>query len=114
MTPGSPADALPPQATESLDTLWHAALREGGVVPREQVRRSARIVAHAARASGLTPEQLLIAVKTSWAQHTEFRPLEERRDFHAVLADAVTACIHAYFEPVRDADGRTDDQAARA
>lgn len=107
MSHRSPADALPPQAAESLHTLWHAALHQGSAVPRDQVHNSARIVARAARACGLTPEQLLIAVKSSWARHTEFRRIEDRRDAQAVLADAVTACIQAYFEPVRDADDLT-------
>lgn len=100
MTPNSHAVVLPPRASETLHTLWQAMLTRGGrELPRDQLRLAAQLVADEARISGLSPEQLLIAVKASWASHTGGRRLDERLRGQPLLSAAVAACIAAYFEP---------------
>lgn len=84
-------------ATE-LRRLIHAYVR--GAVPDDEFGPALRRLAREARASGVEPQQLVIAVKTAWyalpdvERHGE--PAQrERRDS---LPQIVTHCIEGFYE----------------
>ncbi|MDB4879407.1 MAG: hypothetical protein JWL60_853 [Gemmatimonadetes bacterium] len=84
---------------EALEQLWTALHhRRPESIPREQLRTLAGRVSREAHASALLPEQLVVAVKGSWARHPELREVHTRHEALGLLADIVGLCITEFFK----------------
>lgn len=111
---------LPDGAALRLHDLWMEVLRHrGGPVPRQQLNEAAIVVATEARAAAVLPEELLVAVKQSWAALPELRALEERHNAQATLTDFVSICISEFFQAgggaaVPNTERATSDAGMRA
>lgn len=94
---------------EVLDQVWVAlSHRRGEAVPREQLRELASIVSQEARRRAMLPEQLIVAVKASWARHPKLRDAYSRHEALGTLADVVALCITEFFR-AGDQAGKTLD-----
>ena len=90
---------LPAAAAPLLDALWGriAVLGDTPEVPPEELRAIAARVAAAGAA--MRAEQLVMAVKRSWAGHSQLQRSVSRHGSLEILAQLVTLCIDAYYAP---------------
>lgn len=105
--------SLPEGAAEALASLWRRVLSRGSAgISREELRPVARHVSAAARACGMRPEHLLIAVKESWSTHAPFSGPEERHDTQWVLTEVVSLCIREFYRSPPAATGHASREHA--
>lgn len=111
----SRADAMPPRVARDIETAAPDVGRPeslpqlirgtlgcalGPSVPEAEVREAMRRACAVARAEGLQPEQLLVALKQVWLEMPEARRmLPEARE--TTLSGLITLCIKEYFAPWR-------------
>lgn len=89
---------LPDEAEKLLTELWLRLLTSDAPEPsRRELADFTRPVCEIARAAGLLPEELIVAVKRSWGSRHELRRPGQRRRLEEVLADVVTACIDEFY-----------------
>lgn len=98
---GTDTNGVAPRDTRLLE-LAHGALRRAtqavraeGTVDAE-VRLLIRGVCDVAHERGLVAEQLVVVLKDAWWELPEKRRLP-RQDASAVLAHAITLCIHEFY-----------------
>lgn len=89
---------LPDQAETLLTELWRRMLLSDAQEPtRQEVAEFARPVCAIARAAGLLPEELIVAVKKSWNSRHELRPPGQRTRLEEVLNSVISACIEEFY-----------------
>ncbi len=93
---------LPADAEALLDHLWTTLLgRTKRAIPRRQIRTIARQVSASAHRVMLRPEDLILAVKTSWSRHDGFRVHDERHRVQWALTEVISSCITEYYDMER-------------
>ncbi|HKT09906.1 MAG TPA: hypothetical protein VJR24_18535 [Gemmatimonadaceae bacterium] len=89
---------LPDEADRLLTELWRRLLTgDAKELSRREVTEFARPVCAIARAAGLLPEELIVAVKQSWNSRHELRPPTQRRRLEHILASVISACIEEFY-----------------
>lgn len=101
---------LPEEAEKLLTELWRRLLMsDARDLSRREVSEFARPVCAIARAAGLLPEELIVAVKKSWNARHELRPPTQRRRLEEVLNGVISACIDEFYRvDARPAIDRSD------
>lgn len=101
---------LPDEADRLLTELWRRLLMsDARDLTRREVSEFARPVCTIARAAGLLPEELIVAVKKSWNSRHELRPPTQRRHLEDVLNGVISACIEEFYRvDARPAFERSD------
>ena len=95
---GKDGRMLPDDAEHLLTELWLRLLRSDAREPsRRELADFTRPVCAMARAAGLLPEELIVAVKKSWGSRHELRAPAQRRRLEEVLTDVITACIDEFY-----------------
>ena len=95
---GKDGRMLPDEAEQILTELWLRLLRSDAREPsRRELADFTRPVCAMARAAGLLPEELIVAVKKSWGSRHELRAPAQRRRLEEVLTDVITACIDEFY-----------------
>jgi hypothetical protein len=86
--------------------LWRVlnAMRDGWFLEK-RLRNVARMIAGDARAGGLRPEQMLVALKRDWPKLLEGRRVPHEGELHMLSERLVSFCIHEYYAPERCAIG---------
>lgn len=94
--PGAPP--LPREATDALVRLWTRTFADDAPPPScEELREPAHAVATAGRAAGLRAEQLLVAIKESWARRSHVVDAQGRERVQWVLDQTISLAISAYY-----------------
>lgn len=89
---------LPDEAERLLAELWRRLLlSDARDLTRREVSEFARPVCAIARAAGLLPEELIVAVKKSWNTRHELRPPSHRRRLEDVLNSVISVCIDEFY-----------------
>ena len=101
---------LPDEADRLLSELWRRLLTgDARELSRREVTEFARPVCAIARAAGLLPEELIVAVKQSWNSRHELRPPTQRRRLEDMLTGVISACIEEFYRvDARPSFERTD------
>jgi hypothetical protein len=91
--------SLPQSPQSELTTLWREALETyPGEVTRRHLRDVARRVSADARAAGLRPEQLVVAIKESWAaHHDDAHPNPGRKLLQPMVTELISDCIEEFY-----------------
>ena len=94
---------LPDEADKRLAELWHRMLTgDARELSRRELSDFTRPVCAIARAAGLLPEELIVAVKQSWNARHELRPPTQRRRLEDILNSVISSCIEEFYR----VDGR--------
>ena len=101
--PSSPVERLPDTPQTELTSLWrHALSSYPNGVPRGELRDVAKRVSADARAAGLRSEELVVAIKASWAaHHDDAHPARGRKLLQPLVSELITVCIEEFYRENR-------------
>lgn len=90
---------LPTKPRTELTALWREALEAYPAAPsRRHLRDVAKRVSSDARAMGLRSEELVVAIKESWASHfDDAHPARGAKHLQPVVTELITACIEEFY-----------------
>ena len=96
-------DKLPQNPQTELASLWREALASyPSGVSRRHLRDVAMRVSADARAAGLRSEELVVAIKESWAaHHDEVHPTSDRKQIQPIVTELITVCIEEFYREQR-------------
>lgn len=96
-------ERLPSSPRTELTTLWREALEAYPAAPsRRHLREVAKRVSSDARAVGLRSEELVVAIKESWASHLDqAHPTRGVKHLQPVVTELITACIEEFYRDAR-------------
>ena len=104
-----PRRLLSPATVAAVSDAFDGSERDGMLDSR--LRPAARMVCDDGRSSGLRVEQLLIALKTEWAELLTSRRIEDVRERNDLTSRFITLCIHEFYA---DSPAREDGQSTTA
>lgn len=101
MTHHDPGQTLPNEiAQETVDALRHALARDLDAAhpePAPELRAALHVLAGEARQKGISPEQLLITLKSIWRTLPEVVHARDHDEQTRILQRIVAICIKEYF-----------------
>jgi hypothetical protein len=98
---------LPRDASSALSQLWRQAHFDERQISREVLRVVARLVSWSAFDAGLSIEELILGVTTSWlAAEVSHRPSEMHLQW--AFAKLVALSVEEFHYAVRDSEARID------
>jgi len=92
-------DRLPQSPQVELTMLWREALASFPTgVTRRHLCDVAKRVSADARAAGLRPEEMVVAIKESWAaHHDDLHPTRGRKLLQPMVTELITVCIEEFY-----------------